>query len=443
MRQTTGLLAGRYRLDSPIASGGVGEVWRAFDLVLDRPVAVKVLRSEYAGQSQALDRFRAEARHAGSVSHPAVAQIYDYGEEGDSQAPFLVMELVDGPSLADLLAAGPLDPASTMDVLAQTAAGLQAAHATGLVHRDVKPANLLVAPTGQVKITDFGVAYAAGSAPITRTGMVIGTPAYLAPERAAGGPASPASDLYSLGVVGYECLTGAPPFEGMPLDVAAAHQHRPLPPLPASVPASAASIVTELTAKDPAGRPASAGVAAEQAAQIRESLTGGAASRLAAIATTPFPSDREHTATLIDAHQMTWHNAPAGRPRRTPRRGRGALLALGAALVGALATWLVTAALPAAHQSPPAPATTSPATQTVDVNKADLVGQPVSDVSQTLRSLGLIPVVTYTSSSQDGQDPGTVISVRPSGLVAVGSQVTVTVFQGHHHDHGNGGDGGN
>src|SRR5215467_5896037 len=146
MRQTTGLLAGRYRLDNPIASGGVGEVWHAFDLVLDRPVAVKVLRSEYAGQRQALDRFRAEARQAGAVSHPAVAQVYDYGEDGDRQAPFLVMELVDGPSLADLLAAGPLDPASTMDVLAQTAAGLQAAHTAGMVHRDIKPGNILIGP---------------------------------------------------------------------------------------------------------------------------------------------------------------------------------------------------------------------------------------------------------------------------------------------------------
>src|SRR5215475_8193804 len=200
MSTKTGVLGGRYRLDSRIAAGGVGEVWRAADLVLNRPVAVKVLRSEYAGQPQALARFRDEARHAGSVSHPAIAQIYDYGEEGDDRSPFLVMELIDGPSLADLLAAGPLDPASTMDVLAQTAAGLQAAHSAGLVHRDVKPGNLVIGPAGQVKITDFGIAYAAGSAPITGVGTVIGTPAYLAPERATGEPATQASDLYSLGV---------------------------------------------------------------------------------------------------------------------------------------------------------------------------------------------------------------------------------------------------
>jgi serine/threonine-protein kinase len=435
-------------MDSPIASGGVGEVWRAFDLVLDRPVAVKVLRSEYAGQRQALDRFRAEARHAGSVSHPAVAQVYDYGEAGDAETPYLVMELVDGPSLADVLEAGPLDAGTAMDVVAQTAAGLQAAHAAGLVHRDVKPGNLLIGRGGQVKITDFGIAYAAGSLPITRTGLVIGTPSYLAPERAAGGPASPASDLYSLGIVGYECLAGAPPFSGMPFEVATAHQHGQLPPLPASVPAGAARLIAELTAKDPAGRPHSAAAVAEQAIRVRDSLTGGAPSRLAATATTTFRSDlgNASSGTLIDAHPLTWHNAPGReRPGRAPRRGRGVLLALAAALVGALATWLVTSALPAANQNhgvPPPPASSSPATQTVDVNSADLVGQQAKDVSQTLCSLGLTPVVTFTSSQSgqailDGQGPGTVIEVSPTGQVPVGSPVNLTVVQGHHHDFNN------
>jgi eukaryotic-like serine/threonine-protein kinase len=459
MRQTTGLLAGRYRLDSPIASGGVGEVWRAFDLVLDRPVAVKVLRSEYAGQRQALDRFRAEARHAGSVSHPAVAQIYDYGEAGDTQTPYLVMELIDGPSLADVLEAGPLDAGTTMDVLAQTAAGLQAAHAAGLVHRDVKPANLLIGPGGQVKITDFGIAHAAGSLPITRTGMVVGTPSYLAPERAAGGPASPASDLYSLGIVGYECLSGEPPFSGMPFEVAAAHQHRELPLLPSSVPAVAAGLVAGLTAKDPASRPASAAIVSEEAARTRDSLTGGAPSRLAATATAPFRSypPNARTGTLVDPHPTARHDSRVGRPSRSPRRGRGVLLALGAALAGGLATWLVTSALPAAHQSPStpsAPAASSPAIQTVDVNSADLVGLQVSDVTQTLHSLGLTPIVTYANGqggpggqsdqvSQGGEYLGTVVSVSPSGAVPVGSTVTVTaVFQGHHHDQGNGFPGG-
>ena len=268
------VLAGRYRLEGPVACGGVGEIWRATDLVLGLPVAVKLLRTEYAQHPEVLARFRAEARHAGSVSHPGIAQVYDYGENGAAASPYLVMELVDGPSLARVLAAGPLTPADAMDVLAQAAAGLQAAHAAGLVHRDVKPGNLLVGPSGQVKITDFGIAHAAWSAPITQTGALVGTPAYLAPERIMGGPATPASDLYSLGVVGYQCLTGAVPFAGMPHEVTAAHRHRTLPPLPPAVPAGAAELVLDLTAKDPAARPASAGEVAARAGRLRDALAG-------------------------------------------------------------------------------------------------------------------------------------------------------------------------
>src|SRR5260370_36061100 len=256
--RTAVVLGGRYRLEEWIASGGMGEVWRASDLVLHRSVAVKLLRPEYAGHLEIVARFRAEARHAGSLSHPGIAQIYDYGEAGPANPPFLVMELVDGPPLARLLAAGPLDPARVMDLVAQAAEGLAAAHAAGLVHRDVKPGNLLLAPGDRVKITDFGIAHAAGSAPITRTGILVGTPAYLAPERVAGAPATPASDLYSLGVVAYECLAGAPPFSGTAMEIALSHQLRPLPPLSPHVPAGAAALVAALTATDPAARPATA-----------------------------------------------------------------------------------------------------------------------------------------------------------------------------------------
>jgi serine/threonine-protein kinase len=268
------MLAERYRLDSRIAFGGVGEVWRGTDLVLGREVAVKLLRSGYAEHPETLTRFRDEARHAGSLMHPAVAQVYDYGE-GDP--PYLVMELVDGPSLAELLRGQPrLSPVRTLDVVAQAAAGLAAAHATGLVHRDIKPANLLIGPGGIVKITDFGIAHAAGSAPLTVTGALVGTPAYLAPERAEGAPATPASDLYSLGVVAYECLSGRQPFHGTPLEMAVAHRLRPLPPLPAGLPAGVAALVADLTAKDAAARPASAEAVAERARHLRDAIEAGA-----------------------------------------------------------------------------------------------------------------------------------------------------------------------
>jgi serine/threonine protein kinase len=163
------LLAGRYRLQEPVAAGGAGRVWRAMDLVLERMVAVKLLLPEVAGDPLAAARFLAEARSASRLSHPGIAQVHDYGDAGPADVPFLVMELIDGPSLAEVLLAGPLDPDRTMDVLAQVPTGLHAAHSAGVVHRDIKPANLLTGRDGQVKITDFGIASVIGSAPVTFT----------------------------------------------------------------------------------------------------------------------------------------------------------------------------------------------------------------------------------------------------------------------------------
>jgi eukaryotic-like serine/threonine-protein kinase len=300
------VLERRYRLDSRIATGGVGEVWRATDLVLGRPVAVKLLQDRYAGHPETLARFRAEAQHAGALSHPGIAQVYDYGEADAPGPPYLVLELVDGPSLAGMLARGPLDPAATMDVVAQAAAGLAAAHAAGLVHRDIKPANLLMGPGGIVKITDFGIAHAAGSAPLTKTGTLVGTPAYLAPERAAGARATPASDLYSLGIVAYECLAGTQPFQGTALEIAAACQREPLPPLPAAVPALVSALVAALTAKNPAARPDSAAQVAARAAGLRDALNGKLARAPAARISSP-------PATRADVPPA----APAGLPSAT------------------------------------------------------------------------------------------------------------------------------
>jgi eukaryotic-like serine/threonine-protein kinase len=270
------VLAGRYRLDELAGSGGAGQVWRAVDLVLERPVAVKLLWPEAAGDLVARARFRAEARHASCLSHPGVAQVHDYGECCEGGMPFLVLELVDGSSLAGVLAAGPLGPADTIDVIAQVAAGLQAAHSAGLVHRDIKPANLLIGRDGQIKITDFGLASVTGSASLTTSGMVVGTAAYLAPERAAGQPATAACDLYSLGVVGYQCLTGRLPFCGPPAQVAAAHLQDPVPPLPGSLPAGLRALVADLMAKNPADRPGSAGEVSRRAETLRAAPAAGA-----------------------------------------------------------------------------------------------------------------------------------------------------------------------
>jgi serine/threonine-protein kinase len=266
------VLGGRYELAGQIGNGGYCEVWRATDTVLSCPVAVKLLHPGYAGKADVLARFRAEARHAGALSHPNIARVYDFREPADGQPPYLVMELADGSSLEAALATGALDARRSMDVLAQAAAGLQAAHAAGLIHRDVKPANLLLTSGGTVKITDFGIAHAVGSAAVTPSGQMMGTPGYHAPEQVAGEGVTPASDLYALGVVAYECLAGAPPFAGTAVEVAVAHRDRPLPPLPSSVPADVSAFVAELTAKVPDRRPASAAEVAVRAGWLRDGL---------------------------------------------------------------------------------------------------------------------------------------------------------------------------
>jgi eukaryotic-like serine/threonine-protein kinase len=269
------VLGGRYVLDELIGFGGYGEVWRATDTVLSRSVALKLLHQRHAEQAETVARFRSEAQHAAALSHENIAQVFDYGEAADGQPPYLVMELVAGASLEAVLQGGPLDVTRTMDIVAQTASGLRAAHAAGMIHRDVKPGNLLLNHSGTVKITDFGLAHTVGSVSVTISGELVGTPGYLAPERAVGEKAGPASDLYSLGIVAFECLTGARPFAGTPLEVALAHRDRPLPPLPASVAADVTTFVMQLAAKDPGSRPRDAAEVAVWAALLRDGIGTG------------------------------------------------------------------------------------------------------------------------------------------------------------------------
>jgi serine/threonine-protein kinase len=439
------LLANRYRLHRPIAAGGAGEVWQAEDTVLARPVAVKLLRPEFAEYPDTLARFRAEARHASRLSHPAIAHLYDFGEGMPPDPPFLVMELVDGPSLATMLASGPLLPGRAMDVIAQVAAGLAAAHTAGVVHRDIKPANLLLGPGGQVKITDFGISCVAGAAPVTRTGTVVGTPAYLAPERMTGAPATPAADLYSLGIVGYECLAGAVPFTGTAVEVAFAHQERPLPPLPPAVPAAAAQLVSELTARDPAARPA-APEAAARASYLRDLLTGNGTgprpARPAITSASPLATGPAAvTASLPAAPPPTLH-WPDRRAWWRRRRIAAAVAALAAVALLGLVLVLRSAAGPPAGAGGAASASSRPPA-TVELAASPLIGQPLSVARQRLDQLGLAMRVQW---QQSDSEPGTVLGVEPSGPVRAGSTVVVTAAagqgQGHGPDHGNGGQGG-
>ncbi|MFI1500019.1 protein kinase [Streptomyces platensis] len=283
------LIAGRYRLWEVVGRGAVGEVWRAFDETLGRPVAVKLLLPQGSDPSAA-SRFRLEAQTAGCLNHPHVVGVLDFGEHEDRL--FLVMELVEGDSLARLAGAGPLPAERVALVAAQAAAGLAAAHRQNIVHRDIKPANLLLDADGALKIGDFGIARFVDDpgAALTATGQLVGTSLYLAPERALGQPAGPASDVYALGCVLYQLLTGRPPFQA---DTALAilHQHldaSPVPPrqLGTSLPPAFESYLLGLLAKQPGDRPT--------AHQVADWFGRGA-----------------------------WRGAPEPLPQELPARGRG------------------------------------------------------------------------------------------------------------------------
>ncbi len=259
---------GRYRLVSRIARGGMGEVWRASDELLQRPVAIKLLREDLIGDSGFIGRFRAEARNTAVLSHPGIAQLHDYGEQGGRA--YLVMELVPGDPLSWILARdGAIEPTRALRYAGQAALALQVAHDAGVIHRDVKPANLIVTPNEQVKITDFGIAKAIGDGTLTGTGQVMGTAEYLSPEQAIGNGATPLSDIYALGIVLYECLAGRRPFaNGNPVKIALAQVHETPPPLPQSVPNPVQELVGRLLAKDPTSRPAGGGALAREIATL-------------------------------------------------------------------------------------------------------------------------------------------------------------------------------
>jgi serine/threonine-protein kinase len=396
----------------------MGQVWRARDLLLGRTVAVKVLRSEFSGDATFLARFRAEAQHAAVLAHESIAAVHDYGEvpagDGGGQLAYLVMQLVDGEPLSALLdREGRLDVRRTLGLVQQTATALAAAHAAGVVHRDVKPGNLLVSTDGRVTVTDFGIAWSAASVPLTQTGQVVGTAHYLSPEQAEGRKAGPASDVYALGMIAYECLAGRRAFDGDNAVQIALRHIRDVPdPLPADVPDPVRSLVGRMLLKDPAAR-----------------LADGAAVRSAV---DELLADRDVPARSpgdggTRPHAVVWPSPPPVElptPRRPVRRVLGPTVAL---LVGA---GLAVAGLSLVTPGAPAPvaaATTDEPTASptaVLVVAGNYVGRPVDEVEASLASLGLRIERVAVEARQGAV--GTVLDVTPTGALARGDLVMVS-----------------
>jgi eukaryotic-like serine/threonine-protein kinase len=462
MRPSAGLtFGGRYQLQSRIAIGGMGEVWQATDQVIGRTVAIKILKDEYLGDPAFLERFRTEARHAALVNHEGIANVFDYGEEDGSA--FLVMELVPGEALSSILEReGHLSADKTLDIVAQTASALQAAHAAGLVHRDIKPGNLLITPEGRVKITDFGIARVADQVPLTATGQVMGTVQYLSPEQASGHPASPATDIYSLGIVAYECVAGRRPFTGeSQVAIAMAQINEAPPELPTTVPEPVRNLIMASIAKNPSDRPASAAHLARAAQSLRRGDVASAAAAVPAVlGTTPLtmatqlmPSGGAGTAatTIYPAAGAGALAATAATPatradaaRQTKKRSPWTipLIVLIVLLVGALVWSLINflgggnsnagrtspSATHATQAHTPTPSTT-PTEDSSYIDPNDYIGLTQDQATQKLNSRGWTNVKADTSThATDPSQVGHVRSIDPTQQVPFDLPVTLSVW---------------
>lgn len=471
MRPISGMtLGGRYELTDRIAIGGMGEVWKARDTVLGRIIAIKILKEEYTGDPNFLRRFRAEAQHTALLNHPGVANVFDYGEEEGSG--YLVMELVPGDPLSAILDREKvLSPDRTLSIIAQTARALSAAHDQGLVHRDVKPGNLLIDSKNRVKVTDFGIARLADQVPLTATGQVMGTAQYLAPEQATGQQATGVSDIYALGIIGYECLAGYRPFTGeSQIAIALAQVNDDPPELPDSIPEPVRALVMSMLAKEPEDRPADAEKLATAAEALRRQNTQTAINAVPGmtpfITSGSFDSDATQVINtggfdgMADTHAtqiMSPAEEPSNATATMPAAQGGTLSAQSngpgaeslpedgaanfdttdqekkrspwfwpligvvilAALVG-IGLWV--SSLGSDAEPEPEPSETE-TVATVEITASDYVGRGLEEVTAELEELGF----TVEAEERDDSEPyGTVIALNPTGEVEEGETITVT-----------------
>ncbi|MEJ6488638.1 serine/threonine protein kinase [Leucobacter sp. USCH14] len=460
MRPAAGItFGGRYELSSRIAVGGMGEVWKATDSIIGRTVAIKILKDEYMGDPGFLERFRAEARHAALVNHEGIANVFDYGEEQGSA--YIVMELVPGEPLSAIIdREGRLPANRVLGIVAQTATSLQAAHDAGLVHRDIKPGNLLITPEGRVKITDFGIARIADQVPLTATGQVMGTVQYLAPEQASGHTATAATDIYSLGVVAYECLAGKRPFTGESQVAIAMAQINDTPPdLPSDIPEPVRNLVLACLAKDAAGRPMTAAKLAQAATALHRGDVQLAASYVPQVlgdsqpATMALPqtsvSDAATTAlpqttalagaTALEANGDDDETVAEEEPKKKKRSPWTwplitllvLLLLIGGGTAIALLNNNGDADQPPTTSTPTrttTPTETTPPEPTTGVVDGDeVVGRNVDEAVGYLQSLGFTNVTTAPGNQAPDDQVNLVTSVNPTGSsVPLDEPITLT-----------------
>ena len=395
-------LIDRYRLEERLAAGGMGTVYEATDERLNRRVAVKLLKEELAGDPLFVERFRREARAVAGLSHPNIASVFDYGAEDGRD--FIVMELIEGHDLAELLRSGPLEPNRAAAIAAQSCDALAHAHDAGIVHRDVKPGNIIISDSDRVKVTDFGIARAIGETTLTAIGSVLGTAHYLAPEQASGESVGPGADQYAMGVVLFEMLTGEVPFSGTsPIGIAMQHVSDEMP-APSSVvpevPATLDEVTARATAKVPSERypDISAMASALRAGAPSGALAAGAAA-LGAAATAPLA---DPSGTQVMRPQSGWS------PRRAGRGALAALVILALLALGLVASRLLSAPTESSKQaggsrdrkqdqaaakpSPTPSPTPSPSDTATPFALPSVVGSDYESAAQTLSDEGLVPV---------------------------------------------------